>query len=462
MHREHPVRRAFLHAMQSPPIAEKAASAAALFVGYSGGADSAALLVLISEFAAVRGIPCEAIHVHHGIRGAEADLDEAVCRDFCAERGIFLHICRVDAPTYAKEHRIGLEDAARRLRYGAFEARLAAHPGALCATAHSADDQLETVLFHLLRGSGLDGLCGIPPVREDYIRPLLGVSAADIRAFCAEENISYVQDSTNGDTAYTRNYIRAEIVPRLRQITPVPEAAAVRMSELLRVDADYLRQEARRALRDYADAGLAPAEYLKALPDALLSRAIVQLYENASGGCSDLSAVQIRAVMELVRRGGAGQISLPGGRSARLEHGTLDFRAAPEYPTPPADFSARLRMGENLFPEFGFGIRMDEGNAPDAKIDINIYNLFIWDSFPSATIQGEVFLRFRRAGDTVRMGGMTRKMRKLMNEKNIAAQSRDRWPVICDGAGILWVPGVCSRDQAADGGKNTVFSYFTI
>ena len=119
----------------------------------------------------------------------------------------------------------------------------------MCATAHSADDHLETVLFHLLRGIGMDGLCGIPPVRGAYIRPLLGVSAADIRAFCAEEKLPYVLDSTNSDTSCTRNYIRAEIVPRLRQITPSPEAAAVRMSTLLREDVAFLRCAAREALR---------------------------------------------------------------------------------------------------------------------------------------------------------------------------------------------------------------------
>ncbi len=446
-------------------------TASAVFVGYSGGADSAALLTLMQTYCAKHALPCTAIHVHHGIRGAEADRDAEACRQFCFERDIPL-ICRhADAPAYAAEHHVGMEEAARCIRYGIFEEILAAHPGAVLATAHSADDQLETVLHHLLRGSGIDGLCGIPPVRGAVIRPLLTVSAADIRGFCREEKIPYVEDSTNADDTYTRNYIRCEIVPRLRRITPSPEAAAVRMSDLLREDAAYLDAAAKDALRDYADASLAPVSYLKDLPDALLSRAIIHLYENEMGKAEKLSSAHITAIMSLVRRGGSGKITLPGGRCARQEYGNLDFRPARVRPdAPPEGFRAALHFGENLFPDFGFGIRLEEyAQAPDldnpaayTTENINIYKLFIWNSFPHGTIRGEIYMRFLQPGDRIRQGGMTRQVRKLFNYWNFSPEDRIRWPIVCDDQGILWIPGVCTRDSEASGGNYTVFSYFTL
>ncbi len=467
----HPVQRAFSDAMAQPPIAQACRGISAVFVGYSGGADSAALLTLMHAYCREHSLSCTAIHVHHGIRGAEADRDADACTAFCRERGIPLILKHRDVPAYAEEHHLGIEEAARCVRYAIFDEILTACPTAVLATAHSADDQLETVLHHLLRGSGIDGLCGIPPVRGAVIRPLLTVSAADIRGFCREEQIPFVEDSTNADEAYTRNYIRSEIVPRLRRITPSPEAAAVRMSALLREDAAYLDRAAKDALRDYASASLVPASYLKDLPDPLLSRAILRLYENETGDAKALTSVHIAAVMTLVRRGGSGKVSLPGGRFARLEYGKLDFRPEQTYPSaPPADFRAELHMGENLFPEFGFGIRMEEyAQPPDidnpaAYVEnIKFYKLFIWYSFPYDTIQGEVSMRFLRPGDRIRQGGMTRQVRKLFNQYFVSPQSRIRWPILCDDAGILWIPHLGGRDTAAsEDGRCLVFSYFTL
>ena len=157
-----PVRTAFQRAVSEPPLTDLWEQAKTVFVGFSGGADSMALLFLADRCCRERGVRCEAIHVHHGIRGEEADRDADACRSFCEERGIVLHIRYADVPAYAAEHRLGLEEAARQMRYGIFGEFLEACPDSVCATAHSADDHLETVLFHLIRGSGIDGLCGIP------------------------------------------------------------------------------------------------------------------------------------------------------------------------------------------------------------------------------------------------------------------------------------------------------------
>lgn len=460
---DHPAEKAFARAMSSAPLAEALDGAAALLVGYSGGADSAALLTLMARWCAARAIPCEAIHVHHGIRGAEADRDAELCRTYCAFLGVPLHVRRADVPAYAEAHHLGIEEAARKVRYRIFDEILAVHPGALCATAHSADDHLETVLFHLLRGSGIDGLCGIPAVRGRFIRPLLGASAAEIRDFCKAEGIPAVQDSTNEDTAYTRNYIRAEIVPRLRRLTPAPEAAAVRMSALLRADAAYLQSAARDALGEWADDTAVPLARLTALPDALLSRAVSILYENAAGGRGDLAAVHIRDVTALVRGGVPGRIDLPGDYAARLFDRTLSILPREECAVhAPPEFCAPLAAGENFFPEYGFCLRIGGEMCPEVTDGKNIYKLSIWNSFPYATIQNELHVRLRRPGDTVRLRGMTRSVKKLLNEKKIPPEKRAWLPFVCAGEEILWIPGVYARETVPDGSPGMLFCCFAI
>ncbi|MGM9652025.1 MAG: tRNA lysidine(34) synthetase TilS [Eubacteriales bacterium] len=456
---EHPACRGFMRAMREEPISAVLADAQTVFVGYSGGADSGALLVLTAEYCRMTGKKVHAVHVHHGIRGEEADRDAAFCRDFCAERAIPFTLRRADVPAYAAAHRLGLEDAARRLRYAAF-AELTAEPGTVCVTAHSADDNLETVLFHMMRGTGLDGLCGIPPVRGRILRPLLSVSASDIRDFCRTEHIPFVVDSTNTDTAYTRNYIRTEIVPALRRVTPSPEEAVRRMSRLLREDAAYLRQAAAQALGAYADKCCAPLSALAELPEPLCARACALLYRNAGG--ENLCAVHLEEVCGLVRRGAAARLCLPGDICARIFDGMLEFlpRAVCES-APPADFTCELGFGERLFPDFGFGVSVKRENPPNLPSDKNIYKLSICKSFPFATIQGKIILRFRQPGDTIRSGGMTRSVRKLLSAARLPPEKRAFLPVLCDSAGILWIPGVCARD-CAESGPRVHISYFTV
>lgn len=468
------IRIAFREAMDTEPIASAVRECRHMLAAYSGGADSAALLALLSEYCGEAGMPLTAVHVHHGIRGEEADRDAAACGEFCRTRGIGLRTVRVDAPAYAAEHGIGWEEAARILRYEAFSGIAETVESPLIATAHSADDQLETVLFRLLRGTALDGLCGIPPLRDRIIRPLLTCGAADIRAFCREEEIPFVTDSTNADTAYTRNYIREKIVPLLTAIHPDPAAAVSRTAALLRADSEYLKKQAAPAVRDGETT--ASLEILLPMSDAILSRAVMTLYENAAHTRKDLSSVHVRDVMRLVRRGGYGRICLPGDVIAAVSAGRLTFtRRADIPPTPPADFEMPLSVGEHLFPEYGFGLSVSEcadGKNPAADAEKtaenkNIYKLSISSSLPFATIKGTVYLRFRRAGDTLRFGGMTRSVKTLLNGAKIPPQERGRLPVLCDEAGILWIPGFPVRDAdaaAADGGCDGYLSitYFLL
>jgi len=444
---ESPVRRAFFAAMTTGAIADAVRGVRTVWAAYSGGADSTALLALLQEYCAGRALSLAALHVHHGIRGAEADRDEAACRDFCAARGIPLTVRRVDAPAFAAAGRMGLEEAARRLRLEIFDELCT--EDAVVATAHSADDNLETVLQRLARGAALRGLCGIAPVSGRRIRPLLGVSAAAIRDFCRAEGLPFVVDSTNGDLAYTRNYLRAEVIPALRRVNPSPETAAARMCAALRADEEYLEAAAAGALGEWAGGTSAPAALVAALPDALCLRALARLYANARRSVRDLSAVHLWDAARLVRRGGAGALDLPGGICARLAGGVIAFApAAPSPPPPDADFRFEMTQGTFSFPEYGFCVTMEPESAQKREQEKNIYKLSTCMSLSFATIQGSFFLRFRRAGDTVRFGGMTRDVRKLLAAAGYAAGRRPLVPLFCDEAGVVWVPGYPARDGA--------------
>ena len=178
----------------------------------SGGADSTALLLCLHELKEQLSLDLRAVHVHHGIRGAEADRDAAFCAELCKQYGIPLQTVHVNVPAYAAEHRLSEETAARRLRYEALDQ---AAPDGVIVTAHHAGDNAETVLFHLIRGSGLRGLCGIPPKNGRILRPMLEAEKSEILAFLQERGQSFVEDSTNHEGGSSRNRIRHDTMPLL-------------------------------------------------------------------------------------------------------------------------------------------------------------------------------------------------------------------------------------------------------
>ena len=221
-----------------------------VLTGFSGGADSTALLQLLWEYGQERGIEVCALHVNHGIRESEAGRDEAFCEAFCRERGIPLTIVREDVPGLARKSGIGTEEAGRAARYAAFEREVAKGGVDRVALAHHQDDQAETMLFHLMRGTGLRGLRGMEPVRMPYIRPLLCVDRREIEDWLRERNLEWVEDSTNQELTYTRNRIRHQIVAGMEEIRP---GSARRMAEtaerLLEIE-DFLEDEVGKRWED--------------------------------------------------------------------------------------------------------------------------------------------------------------------------------------------------------------------
>ena len=398
----------------------------------SGGADSVALLLALTELE----IPVSACHLHHGLRGAEADRDEQFCRSLCAKLGIALTVRHADAAAYARKVHESVETAARNLRY-AFFAEIA--DGRKTATAHTADDNLETVLFHLARGSGLDGLCGIPPVRERIVRPLIACTREEIEAFLASRGQEFVTDSTNLQPAYTRNRIRQEVVPVLRALNPQAVETVSALTARLRTDRDYLEEQAQALLSQAAQNGGWRAELLADAHPALRTRALRIACQQSGMPARDFTARHVAALEALLRNPNpSAQIDLPAGFAARREYDLLRV----EKKQKPADF-------EQIPVRIPFDGRLGAGAArvtvrPVQKNQV-FYNSFNTFYVGCDTIDIPTFvLRTRRTGDRLRLNrhGGSRPLKKILIDKKIPAPQRGTLAVLADQNGVIAVQSV--------------------
>ena len=273
-----------------------------VLVAFSGGADSSLLLHLLAHYLKDSRVSLAACHLNHLIRGEEAFRDERFAEETAKKLGVPFYSKRVDIPALCKDGG-SVEETARRERYAFFD-EIAERSGknTVIATAHNADDNLETVLFNLVRGTGIAGLCGIPPVREGkYVRPLIFYSSAEIRSLADVLNIPYVTDSTNLETDYTRNKLRHLVIPYLRELNPSAERSVMRMCEGLREDDDFINGCVLRFFEENKESpGLLSS--LRVLHSAVLAKVIVKLFEPLKNeGCPSLESVHIRKIIDLIK-----------------------------------------------------------------------------------------------------------------------------------------------------------------
>ena len=257
-----------------------------ILVGFSGGPDSVMLLSVLAQIRRQRDLNILAVHINHCIRGEEANRDEEFSRRFAKELGVEFLSFKINVPQMATELNIGVEETARNARYSKFSEIISSRNDVgYVAVAHNATDNLETMLFNMMRGAGTRGMGGIPPMRDNIIRPLLDVPKSDIVSLLDQYGIGYVCDSTNDTVDYTRNYIRHGVLPTLTTLTNTPEKMANRTARILRADDDYLCSTARQYLRGKTSIS---REELSVLHPAIRARALqfmarevdVEIYEN--------------------------------------------------------------------------------------------------------------------------------------------------------------------------------------
>ena len=418
---------------------------ASLLLAFSGGPDSRVLLHLLAKDAKQKGYRLYVGHINHGIRGEEADRDEAFCREVAALYGLPFLCERADVPALAKETAESIETAARNVRYACLSKWQKEYDIPLLVTAHNADDNLETVLFDMLRGAGLDGMCGIPPVRKAdgaiLARPLLRVSRAQILDYCRAHSLSYVIDSTNTDTQYTRNRIRSDVLPALYAMQSATLPNVTRTCDILREDAAYLNELATRFSQERLPDGSWSVQALTDAPRPIASRALMMHFREVSGGVA-LSAAQVGALLELCRKAiPHSSLSLPEKITASIENGQLRFEKAVTKSADIAPYSTVLREGSNRISQADCEIVI--GNSQN---NINVYKKAIRMYFASDKINGDIVARNRLPGDKIFTCGMHKDVRRLMSEKKIPLSIRARIPILCDEDGILAVPFVAIRD----------------
>lgn len=407
----------------------------------SGGADSVAMLHLLLTLKEELGIAAvSAAHVNHGLRGAEADRDEAFVRQLCDKWQVPLFVHHADVGALAAERHRGIEETGREVRYAFFDRipdidRI--------ATAHTATDNAETVLLHLTRGSGLTGLCGIAPKRGRLVRPLLSCAREDIEAYCAAHALTYCTDGTNDDVRYARNRIRAQVLPPLKAVNPSLSAAVTRLTLLCRRDADCLDGMAKAALSSLErdENGCIRTAALLRLPDAVRFRVWQCLLTDVG---RPLSFDEVCRLDDAAKTGG----TLSLGRTTRVRF----VRGHMEWETIGGPLSAeeeqRLIPGK-MYTFCGRKYHFDFVSLDETEKSKNVHKNVLNYLADYDKISHDPKLTGRRSGDTVRPAGRNcrKTLKKLLYESDIPAAMRDRIPVLRDESGVFLVPGLACDER---------------
>ena len=368
----------------------------------SGGADSIALLWALYLLKEEWQLDLSAVHFNHHLRGGESDADEQFVRDFCAGYGIPLYVGSAHVVAGEK----GLESAARDARYAYFSTL-----SGKIATAHTADDNAETVLMHLVRGTGLKGLGGITPRRGNLIRPLLRVTREDVEAFLEEYALPHREDSSNGTDLFLRNRLRHHVMPLLKEENPKFSQNLSAMALRLRQDEEALSQKA-------ADHKTICVSALRAEHSAVRARVLERFLKES--GIPEPEAQHIKLAESLIFSDNPSACgNFPGGIIIERNYDTLQPRA---------------------------------GDAPQDLQILCTPATEIINTADTFTVHpvGEISVRYRQSGDSIRLSGGTRSLKKLFIDRKIPASIRDRIPVVCDEAGIIGVYGIgVHQDRAA-------------
>ena len=430
-----------------------------VLVALSGGADSVALFDMTERLCEKYGGEFYACHVNHGIRGEDAirdrDFSVALAKDskHCKE----MLVLDADVPSLARESGRSLELEAREVRYSFFQRIMKEKGISVLATAHHADDNLETMLFNLVRGSGARGMCGIPPVRElsgggVVARPMLLMSKREILDYCEERGLRFMTDATNLDNDYSRNLIRNEIIPRLESINPALRVHASNLSGDIREMMSELDREA-ESLDDGGDGAS-----VKALCDApkILAPKILADAIKRSGLECQLERTHVSAILELCRRAqNNSSTSLPNKVRARIRGDRLVFEKDERKKSPPKpSFKIQVFEGINNLPD-GSRLIFTRDRAKIAEAQ-NIYKFATKLYLGSDKIN--LTAKSRESGDKIRIKGVSKSIKKLMCDTKFDIDHRDRVPLICDGDEVICVVGGAVSDGAfVKRGSNAAF-----
>lgn len=414
-------------------------------VGVSGGADSVALLRFLAALRPQFGWDLVVCHIHHGLRGAEADRDECFVRALAEQLGLPCAVSRIDAAALALRDHISVEEAGRTARY-AFFAQTAGEGGRI-ATAHTLDDSIETVLMNLVRGTGLRGLCGIPRIRGNIVRPLLDCTRAEVEDYLGALGQPYCTDSTNLTDDYTRNRIRHDIIPRLCALNPNFPGAMARMLPRLAAQqalTDCLAAQSAQQL--HAACGGLSRQGLSALPEPVCDRLLLRLLEQNR---LPVSAAAVERMTETLRTGGK-----------------LDLAARSWFFVAQGDLAAVIYAPPGGIPPVPVPLPQEETPvilpfSPQKSLKLTLCNKIVANTSEKFNIsllkyaidcdriKGYSFMRTRRPGDTFIVGKKQLSLGEAWAASGIPALLRPALMVLADEQGVLWAEGIGSSSRAA-------------
>ncbi|MCD8107458.1 MAG: tRNA lysidine(34) synthetase TilS [Oscillospiraceae bacterium] len=386
-----------------------------VLVALSGGADSVSLLIALKEL----GYPVFAVHVNHHLRGEESDRDESFCRDLCKRLHVELHVEHVDVRSYCEKTGKSTEEGARVLRYEALNKNAG---GCKIATAHNLDDCFETTLFNLVRGCGIGGLTGIPPVRDNIVRPLIGTSRAEILDFLESKGETFVTDSTNLEDDCSRNIIRLKVVPELERINPSLLKTYRSSLENFESANSYIDREAEKLLES--------SEYTfpEDCDDFILATALGKILRKNG---IEPSKQKIDELKSLVRTGG--KVNLKKGIYAVCHDRRLEITADRKPTAEPIQLSDTG--------SYSWGTAVIEFTEI-SQFDISTYNKrsLKW-LMDKDRIEGELVVRSYQGSEKIKLmgNGFTSTVKKLL--AGHPAEERKLIPIISDDMGAIFVPG---------------------
>lgn len=404
----------------------------------SGGPDSVCMTHALCSLREELHIKVAAAHFSHGLRPEKAESERELCRKLCDSLGIPLYCGAGDTRAFASAQKLGTEEAARRLRYAFLEETADSCGASRIATAHTQNDQAETVLFHLIRGGGARGLSGIPARRGRYIRPLLGTGRAEVMEYLSRQGLTAAEDESNKDLRYSRNRLRGEALPLLERIHPGALKSISSAASLLAADDDCLQRLADRLIEGNG----ASASAVAAAHPSIGGRAVQALYR-AAGGKADLYRRQTEDVLHLcATENPSMQLSLPGGFIARREYDKLMIIAA-------ADDSDEQPLPETALP-FNEPVRFGEWEVTAFDPEGDGF------SFPKEAIVMPLAVRTRKTGDRISLQCGTRSLKKWMIDQKIPKNLRERLPVVCDARQVLAVAGYVKAALCGQGEKISI------
>lgn len=429
--------------------------------GVSGGVDSVCLLFVLQKMLENLGGSLYVAHVNHGLRGEEADRDEEFVRRLCVQRQIPFYAEKVSLREIARERKMTEEEAGRAVRYAFFRQVVKETGASKIAVGHNANDNAETLLFHLIRGSGIKGLGGILPVQGEVIRPLLCVKREEIEKFAEENGLDFCMDKTNLEDTYTRNRIRHKLLPIMEEINPGAVEAIGRAAGACAEAGRFLETEGKEAFAEFAECEKAGRrvkirkEAFEKLSLVVVKELLLEAFPAVSGSRKDMERVHMEGLLALQKKGTGKYMNLPGNVQAENQYGDLLLYKKEknmQVPEKALPFQQEMKAemvewtlpggseeGKILLPDGACIWYIIENYEKNMKIPKNRYTKWL----DCDIIKNTLHFRTRRSGDWIQVlaeGGRKKLKEYLVNEK-IPRGERDSLMLLAEGDEILWVPG---------------------